>query len=431
LNKNGTLNKLFLFLIVVGIPMLIFSCLVTYTLKLGYQHDTDPEGFVETLKTFGIQPVPAFYMPDEETGNDSSKPINAKGGVVIKGKISHYWPPLGGPNCSVFVGGQCVARMASGEPWQKWVGKACACPSKYAFGTKWVVLGKTYTCMDRGGAIVTGGQFVNGKYVTVVWLDLLQPTAPVPYGTVIDVQMFSAGAKVPTSSGGQSSGGTKVQFSELDVLDGYYIVQTTQFWQEPAIEVLKFFGLVQEEKIAYADLLQGENKGGRKNKPAGSGASYGSPGSSGSSNIQVNCGDPSSPCLFPLAGGRSKFIAGTPAAGGLGCHTSGGPNIIKGWDYWTPGRFSGSTIYATHNGYVDWAGYDGIGNSVIQISNSNWLTTYMHMNVLYVHSGQKVTQGQAIGRMGNVGFSSWPHLHYSIYQKGAGPVCSQESMFKK
>jgi len=99
---------------------------------------------------------------------------------TVKAKISWYYPPLGGPNCSHFVNGVCMSRMASGLPWEDYVNIATACPSSYPFGTKFIVQGREWVCLDRGGKIV---QEQDGT----IWLDLLSPSAIVSYGTVLDV----------------------------------------------------------------------------------------------------------------------------------------------------------------------------------------------------------------------------------------------------
>ncbi len=105
----------------------------------------------------------------------------APGGVQRMAKISHYWPPLGGVNCAQFVGGRCISRMASGLPWEEWIGRAAACPVELPFGTT-VELpgGETFQCLDRGGKVVTTAA---GE----LWIDLLVESAPVPYGTVMPV----------------------------------------------------------------------------------------------------------------------------------------------------------------------------------------------------------------------------------------------------
>lgn len=101
--------------------------------------------------------------------------------VPISVKVSHYWPPLGGPNCAYFSGGVCLSRMASGKPWHEWVDRALACPKEIPFGTIFYIFDKEWVCLDRGGKVISLGK--------VIWVDLLTPKAPVPYGTIVDAFM--------------------------------------------------------------------------------------------------------------------------------------------------------------------------------------------------------------------------------------------------
>ncbi len=101
---------------------------------------------------------------------------------IVKARISHYYPGWGGPNCSNFVDGRCISRMASGKNWEKYVDKACACPVEYPFGTRFVVLGREWVCLDRGGAIVREGN--------KIWLDLLTKEKIVPHGDVVKVEVI-------------------------------------------------------------------------------------------------------------------------------------------------------------------------------------------------------------------------------------------------
>lgn len=52
------------------------------------------------------------------------------------------------------------------------------------------------------------------------------------------------------------------------------------------------------------------------------------------------------------------------------------------------------------------------------IDHANGLTTlYAHQDVIAVSAGQKVQTGEVIGYVGNTGFSTGPHLHFTVYAK--------------
>lgn len=119
------------------------------------------------------------YQPLAVTALPTIQP--AEKANYVKAHISHYYPGWGGPNCSRFIDGVCLSNMASGKPWERYIDKACACPSEYPFGTVFVVDGKEWICLDRGGAIVREGN--------KIWLDLLTKKPIVPHGTVLKVEV--------------------------------------------------------------------------------------------------------------------------------------------------------------------------------------------------------------------------------------------------
>ena len=103
-------------------------------------------------------------------------------GEQIQIRASHYWPDLGGINCSHFVNGHCTAHMANGKPWQSYINIAIACPIEMPFGTKIIVNNKTWICMDRGGKIIYGND-------GIPWIDFLSESSPFDgyqYGAVFD-----------------------------------------------------------------------------------------------------------------------------------------------------------------------------------------------------------------------------------------------------
>lgn len=74
---------------------------------------------------------------------------------------------------------------------------------------------------------------------------------------------------------------------------------------------------------------------------------------------------------------------------------------------------------AVDGGVVEYAGwYYGYGYYV-KINHGNGLyTTYAHLDSIAVVQGQKVSNGQQIGKVGNTGNSSGPHLHFEVYRNG-------------
>ncbi|MEL7086798.1 MAG: M23 family metallopeptidase, partial [Cyanobacteria bacterium J06597_1] len=88
----------------------------------------------------------------------------------------------------------------------------------------------------------------------------------------------------------------------------------------------------------------------------------------------------------------------------------------NGIDLATP---SGTTIRAACDGVVTIAGaIDGYGLYVV-INHGNGLTTgYGHLDRIDVVVGQQVTTGDSIGRSGNTGRSTGPHLHFETFLYG-------------
>ncbi|BAL81177.1 murein hydrolase activator EnvC family protein [Caldisericum exile] len=76
----------------------------------------------------------------------------------------------------------------------------------------------------------------------------------------------------------------------------------------------------------------------------------------------------------------------------------------------TPVKASASgTIIATK-----WL--EGYGNVVIVSHGQNFSTLYAHLKSFAVKEGQEVKQGQVIAYSDNTGWSTGPHLHFSIYK---------------
>lgn len=74
-----------------------------------------------------------------------------------------------------------------------------------------------------------------------------------------------------------------------------------------------------------------------------------------------------------------------------------------------------SPIQTTANGKVVFAGVKGGYGNVVIIQHPNKLQTlYAHLSEISVMEGENVNLGDIIGKLGNTGRSTGPHLHYEI-----------------
>jgi murein DD-endopeptidase MepM/ murein hydrolase activator NlpD len=79
----------------------------------------------------------------------------------------------------------------------------------------------------------------------------------------------------------------------------------------------------------------------------------------------------------------------------------------------------GDPIRATAAGEVVSAGWNGGYGKMVEIDHGNGLSTrYGHMSAVEVKVGQHVKVGQVVGRLGNTGRSTGPHLHYETRVDG-------------
>ncbi len=88
----------------------------------------------------------------------------------------------------------------------------------------------------------------------------------------------------------------------------------------------------------------------------------------------------------------------------------------KGIDISAP---SGSSVVAAEEGRVLLSYYSSsFGNTVVIDHGSGLLTLYAHLSSRSVSAGQDVSKGQGIGAVGSTGWSTGPHLHFQVTNKG-------------
>lgn len=79
----------------------------------------------------------------------------------------------------------------------------------------------------------------------------------------------------------------------------------------------------------------------------------------------------------------------------------------------------GTPIKAAHNGIVTFASDLIVSGNVVVLDHGYGLfTSYVHMHDIYVEKGQEVKQGDLIGEVGSTGYSTGPHLHFTVWKNG-------------
>jgi len=79
----------------------------------------------------------------------------------------------------------------------------------------------------------------------------------------------------------------------------------------------------------------------------------------------------------------------------------------------------GSRVFATADGVVTFAGYEGAYGYTVEVKHGNGLTTrYCHNSKLAVARGKEVKRGEVIAFVGSSGRSSGCHLHYEVRAGG-------------
>ncbi|HEX3723652.1 MAG TPA: peptidoglycan DD-metalloendopeptidase family protein, partial [Nitrolancea sp.] len=140
---------------------------------------------------------------------------------------------------------------------------------------------------------------------------------------------------------------------------------------------------------------------------------------------QINLLGPMTPGsrVFPIAGQYvvTQPYGCVPANSGYPSPSfcpSNLPSFHDGVDLAAP---AGTPILAAASGTVQFAGIDpsnASGNSMIVIdldgSNAGYDNVYLHWEKSYVKVGDHVSAGQVIAAVGSVGYSTGPHLHFSV-----------------
>lgn len=86
-------------------------------------------------------------------------------------------------------------------------------------------------------------------------------------------------------------------------------------------------------------------------------------------------------------------------------------------------------VYAALGGKVTSTGFNNVyGNYIILTHHSGYKTLYAHLSKILVTKGSYADTNKMIGRVGNTGMSTGPHLHFTVYK--FGKAVNPENLWK-
>jgi hypothetical protein len=139
--------------------------------------------------------------------------------------------------------------------------------------------------------------------------------------------------------------------------------------------------------------------------------------------------------VLVLPGGRGSALPTFTRNDGLIGYTGPVPSVYSGVKFRYPvpgGRYIrgftrshlgmdigmsyGASVVAAGDGVVVFTGWRNNcgGNQIIVAHGSNLYTGYYHLSGILANTGQKVTRGTRIGRIGQTGCATGPHLHFVV-----------------
>ena len=100
----------------------------------------------------------------------------------------------------------------------------------------------------------------------------------------------------------------------------------------------------------------------------------------------------------------------------------------NGVDYHAP---TGAPVGSVAPGVVTMAGWTAGGGRTVKVRHPNgYETEYLHLSSIAVRAGARISQGDLVGRVGQTGLATGPHLHYGLKKNGhyVNPIIEHRNM---
>ena len=92
---------------------------------------------------------------------------------------------------------------------------------------------------------------------------------------------------------------------------------------------------------------------------------------------------------------------------------------------------TGAPVVSVAPGVVTFAGWTNGGGRTVKVRHPNgYETEYLHLSAITVKQGLRIGQGELVGKVGQTGLTTGPHLHYGLKKNGSyvNPVLEHRNM---
>jgi len=76
----------------------------------------------------------------------------------------------------------------------------------------------------------------------------------------------------------------------------------------------------------------------------------------------------------------------------------------------------GTPVYCPRDGQVVAAGFSKSEGNYVRVRSGELIFVFMHLSAYSVATGHKVRKRQQIGKVGNTGHTTAPHLHFEVHR---------------
>jgi len=92
---------------------------------------------------------------------------------------------------------------------------------------------------------------------------------------------------------------------------------------------------------------------------------------------------------------------------------------------------TGAPVVSVAPGVVTMAGWTSGGGRTVKVRHPNgYETEYLHLSAIAVKQGSRIGQGELVGKVGQTGLATGPHLHYGLKKNGryVNPILEHRNM---